>query len=83
MDIHRKKIYFGQSTLLMNAKYIYICLYKYWYASTSKLKITIIRHQKILTAPGSNKKNVKITKSLCKYNKAKNSERINEELLLQ
>ena len=31
-------------------------LYKYYYATTSKLKITITRHQKILAAPGNNKK---------------------------
>ena len=31
-------------------------LYKYYYTTTSKLKITITRHQKILTAPGNNKK---------------------------
>ena len=32
----------------------FIC--KYYYTTTSKLKITIIRHQKILAAPGNNKK---------------------------
>ena len=31
-------------------------LYKYYYITTSKLKITITRHQKILAAPGDNKK---------------------------
>ena len=32
-------------------------LYKYYYATTSKLKITITRHQKIiLGAPGNNEK---------------------------
>ena len=31
-------------------------LYKYYYITTSKLKITITRHQKILAAPGNNKK---------------------------
>ena len=40
--------------------------YKYYYTTTSKLKITITRHQKILT------------KSKYKYNKLKNSERINK-----
>ena len=53
-------------------------LYKHYYTTTSKLKITITRHQKILAAPGSNKKNVKVTKSKYKYNTLKNSERIVE-----
>ena len=44
---------------------------KYYYTTTSKLKITITRHQKILT------------KSKYKYNKLKNSERINKRLLSQ
>ena len=30
--------------------------YKHYYRTTSKLKITITRHQKILAAPGNNKK---------------------------
>ena len=30
-------------------------LYKYYYITTSKLKITITRHKKILAAPGNNK----------------------------
>ena len=31
-------------------------LYKYYYTTTSKLKITITRHQKVLAAPGNNRK---------------------------
>ena len=31
-------------------------LHKYYCTTTSKLKITINRHQKILAAPGNNKK---------------------------
>ena len=57
--------------------------YKYYYTTTSKLKITITIHQKILAAPGNNKKNVKVTKSKYKYNKLKNSEMENAWLLLQ
>ena len=33
-----------------------IFFYKYYYTITSKLKIAITRHQKILAAPGNNKK---------------------------
>ena len=57
--------------------------YKYYYTTTSKLKITITIHQKILAAPGNNKKNVKVTKSKYKYNKLKNSEMVNAWLLLR
>ena len=49
--------------------------YKYYYTTTI--------HQKILAAPGNNKKNVKVTKSKYKYNKLKNSEMENAWLLLQ
>ena len=35
---------------------IHCFLYKDYYTTTSKLKITITRHQKILAAPGNNKK---------------------------
>ena len=50
---------------------------------TSEPKITITRPQKILVAPGNNKKNVKVIKSKYKYNKLKNSEKINEWFLRQ
>ena len=40
------------------------------------------RTPKILTVPGSNKKTCKI-KSKYKYHKLKNSERLNERLLIQ
>ena len=62
------------SSILISAKYFFLC--KYQYITTSKLKIKITRHQKILAAPGNNTKNVKVTKSKYKYDKL-NSERIN------
>ena len=38
----------------------------------------VTRYQKILAAPGNNRKNIKVIKSKYKYDKLKNSERINE-----
>ena len=55
--------------------------HKYQFTTTSKLNITITRHQKVLVAPGNTEK-VKVTKSNYKYNKLKDSDRMNESLLL-
>ena len=61
---------------------IHFFIYRYYYATASKLKSTITRNQ-ILAAPGNDKKNVKVTKSKYKYNTLKNSEKIIAWLLLE